>query len=43
VTRLRFFAGLSVEEVAAALGISERSVHREWAFARARLLQFLEG
>jgi RNA polymerase sigma factor (TIGR02999 family) len=42
VTRLRFFAGLSVEEVAAALGISERSVHREWAFARARLLQFLE-
>lgn len=42
VTRLRFFAGLSVEEVAAALAISERSVHREWAFARARLLQFLE-
>jgi RNA polymerase sigma factor (TIGR02999 family) len=42
VTRLRFFAGLSVEEVASALGISERSVHREWAFARARLLQFLE-
>lgn len=42
VTRLRFFAGLSVEEAAAALGISERSVHREWAFARARLVQLLE-
>lgn len=41
VTRLRFFAGLSVEETAAALELSVRSVHREWAFARARLVELL--
>lgn len=42
VTRLRFLAGLSVEETAAALGIGERTVAREWAFARARLFELLE-
>ena len=41
VTRLRFFSGLSVEETARALEISERSVHREWTYARARLFQLL--
>lgn len=41
VTRLRFFGGLSVEETAQALGISERSVHREWTFGRARLFELL--
>jgi len=41
VTRLRFLAGLSVEETARALGISERSVHREWTYARARLVEIL--
>jgi RNA polymerase sigma factor (TIGR02999 family) len=37
VVRLRFYAGLSVEDTAAALGISPRSVAREWAYARAWL------
>jgi RNA polymerase sigma factor (TIGR02999 family) len=41
VTRLRFLAGLSVEETAEALSISVRSVHREWTFARARLFELL--
>lgn len=41
VTRLRFLAGLTVEETAAALGISERSVAREWSFAKARLTELL--
>jgi RNA polymerase sigma factor (TIGR02999 family) len=41
VVRLRFFAGLSVAETAAALGISERTVAREWAFARAWLADAL--
>ena len=41
VTRLRFFSGLSVEETAKVLEISERSVHREWTFARARLFEIL--
>lgn len=37
VVRLRFFAGLTVDQTAAALGVSPSTVDREWAFARARL------
>ncbi len=37
VTRLRFYAGLSVEDTAKAMKISERTVMREWAYARAWL------
>jgi len=37
VVRLRFFAGLSVEEAALALGVSPRTVDRDWSYARARL------
>ncbi len=37
IVRLRFFAGLSVDETAEALGLSGRSVRREWALARAWL------
>ena len=41
VTRFRFIVGLSVEETAQAMGISERSVAREWSFARARLISLI--
>jgi RNA polymerase sigma factor (TIGR02999 family) len=41
VVRLRFFAGLSEEETAAMLGISPRTVRREWTFARAWLYEAL--
>lgn len=37
IVRLRFYAGLSVEEVAEVLGTSTRTVLRDWAFARAWL------
>ncbi len=37
VTRLRFYAGLTVEETAKAMEISERTVMREWVYARAWL------
>ena len=40
---LRFFAGLSVEETAAALGVSDRTVKREWRKARAYLFHALES
>ena len=39
VARLRLFAGLPVEETAKALEVSERTVMREWAYARARLAE----
>ncbi len=41
VVRLRLFTGLEVAQVAEALGISERTAAREWAFGRARLAQIL--
>jgi len=43
VVRLRFFAGLSVEETAKALEVSERTVKREWSVARAWLFEALRG
>ncbi len=43
IVKLRFFAGLGVEDTAAALNISERTVKREWAFARAWMFQFLQA
>jgi RNA polymerase sigma factor (TIGR02999 family) len=39
----RVFAGLSVEEAAAALGLSRATAYREWAFARAWLATALGG
>ncbi len=41
IVRLRFFAGLSVDETADALKLSRRTVLREWAYAKARLYQDL--
>jgi RNA polymerase sigma factor (TIGR02999 family) len=37
VVKLRFFVGLTNEEAAAAMGLSERTVKRHWTFARAWL------
>ena len=41
VVELRFFGGLSMEETAQTLGISVRTVHSDWAFARAWLYSAL--
>jgi RNA polymerase sigma factor (TIGR02999 family) len=43
VVRLRYFAGLSVEQTAAALGVSEPTVKRLWAFARGWLKESIEA
>jgi RNA polymerase sigma factor (sigma-70 family) len=42
VVKLRYFAGLSLPDAADALGISERTAGRHWAFARAWLRRAME-
>jgi len=41
IVELRFFGGLSIEETAEVIGISPRSVKRQWAIARAWLFREL--
>ena len=43
LVELRFFAGLTEEETAQALGTSERTVRRDWLKARAFLFHALRG
>ena len=43
VVELRFFGGLSVEETAAVLDISPRTVKRDWSFAKAWLFREIGG
>ena len=43
IVELRFFAGLSVDETAEVLGISAKTVKRDWASARAWLEGELRG
>lgn len=43
IVQFRFYAGLSVEDTAAAMNLSERTVKREWAFARAWLYKQIES
>lgn len=43
IVEARVFAGLSVEEAAATLGLSRASAYREWTFARAWLAKALSG
>ena len=40
---LRFFAGLTLDEAATALGLARRTADRQWAFARAWLFDALSG
>jgi RNA polymerase sigma factor (TIGR02999 family) len=43
LVQLRYFAGLTLDEAAGALGISTRSAGRLWAYARAWLRREVEG
>ena len=42
LVKLRFFAGLSVEQAAQALGVTDRTARRDWRFARAWLFDALK-
>jgi RNA polymerase sigma factor (TIGR02999 family) len=41
LVKLRFFAGMTLDEAAAALGLARRTADRQWAFARAWLFEAL--
>jgi len=43
VVELRFFGGLSVEESAVVLNVSEMTIRRDWQFAKTWLLRELRG
>ena len=43
LVKLRFFAGLTLEEAASTLGIARRSADRYWAFARSWLYDALKS
>ncbi len=43
VVRLRYFAGLTIDQTAAAMGISAPTVKRTWAFARGWLREAIES
>jgi RNA polymerase sigma-70 factor, ECF subfamily len=43
IVELKFFGGLSTMEIAKILGVSDRTVEREWKFARTWLLREING
>jgi RNA polymerase sigma factor (TIGR02999 family) len=43
IVELRYFGGLSIEQVAAVIGVSPRSVKRDWSLARLWLFRQLDG
>jgi RNA polymerase sigma factor (sigma-70 family) len=42
VVELRYFGGLSVDQIASLLGVSQRSVKRDWSLARIWLFRELK-
>ena len=43
LVKLRYFAGLTIEEAAEAMGVSVATANRHWAYARAWLFKHLEA
>jgi RNA polymerase sigma factor (TIGR02999 family) len=43
LVKLRFFAGLTLADAAASLGLPRRTADRYWAYSRARLFELLSG
>jgi RNA polymerase sigma factor (TIGR02999 family) len=43
IVKLRFFGGLSHEEIAAVLSVNEKTVRRHWEVAKVRLFQIIKA
>ena len=43
IVKLRFFVGLGLEEIAALLGVNEKTVRRHWEVAKVRLFQNIKA
>jgi RNA polymerase sigma factor (sigma-70 family) len=43
IVELKFFGGLTMDEIASAVDVSRATVEREWAFARAWLYRAISG
>jgi RNA polymerase sigma-70 factor (ECF subfamily) len=43
IVELKFFGGLTMDEIAATVGVSRATVEREWTFARAWLYRAVSG
>jgi RNA polymerase sigma factor (TIGR02999 family) len=43
IVKLRFFAGLNHHEIAALLGVNEKTVRRHWEVAKVKLFQSIEA
>jgi RNA polymerase sigma factor (TIGR02999 family) len=43
IVKLRFFVGLQHEEIAALLGVNEKTVRRHWEVAKVKLFQKIKG
>jgi DNA-directed RNA polymerase specialized sigma24 family protein len=43
LVELRYFAGLSIEDAAEAIGIARSTAYEHWSYARVRLKCLLEG
>jgi DNA-directed RNA polymerase specialized sigma24 family protein len=43
IVEMRFFGGLTIEEAAHALGVSDSTVKREWRIAKAWLFDRMRG
>jgi RNA polymerase sigma factor (sigma-70 family) len=43
IVKLRYFVGLSHEEIATLLGVNEKTVRRHWEVAKVRLFQSIKA
>ena len=43
IVKLRFFGGLDHAEIAALLGVNEKTVRRHWEVAKVRLFQSIKA